>query len=76
MEIILINWIVKVKVGIKDPFITTLVVQGKNKVMLLFMLKNKVMLLFMLKNKVMLLFMLIFCSVNEYHSEITVFNIL
>ena len=36
MEIILMNWIVKVKVGMKDPFITTLVVQGKNKVMLLF----------------------------------------
>ena len=41
--------------GIKDPFITTLVVQGKNKVMLLLM---------------------IFCSVNEYLSEITVFSIL
>ena len=36
MEIILTNWIVKVKVGIKDRFIITLVVQGKNKVMLLF----------------------------------------
>ena len=36
MEIILMNWIVKVKVGMKDPFITTLVVQGKNEVMLLF----------------------------------------
>ena len=36
MEIILMNWIVEVKVGNKDPFITTLVVQGKNKVMLLF----------------------------------------
>ena len=36
MEIILINWIVKVKVGIKDRFIITLVVQRKNNVMLLF----------------------------------------
>ena len=36
MEIKLINWIVKVKVGIKDRFIITLVVQRKNNVMLLF----------------------------------------
>ena len=36
MEIILINWIVKVKVEIKDRFIITLVAEGKNNVMLLF----------------------------------------
>ena len=34
MEIILINSIVKVKVGIKDRFIITLVVQGKNNTLL------------------------------------------
>ena len=36
MEIILITWIVKVKVEIKNRFIIRLVVEGKNNVMLLF----------------------------------------
>ena len=36
MEIILITWTVKAKLGIKDRFIITLVVKGKKNAMLLF----------------------------------------